>query len=263
MNKRSEKKMNKKRILLLYTILILSLLLAACSGTTNQTTSSKNGSDEVSGGTGLSLVNLLLIGTFKLEDTDQAITADEAATLLPLWQAYRSLSTSQTSAEAEVEALVNQIQGSMSPSQMSAINDMDLTNTDMMDLMVSLGGGRITRGSPNPEGTPASDFPPGGLVIEGNFPPSGDFQIGSGNPSNRSSGGTTRDFPPGGGGIVGGGPGGDAGVVIMGQGPMMQGTPDPSMQATAQARFGTMANRVNVILLDQLISILEEKIINK
>ena len=30
---------------------------------------------------------------------------------------------------------------------------------------------------------------------------------------------------------------------------MMQGTPDPSMQATAQARFGTQANRVNSMLV--------------
>lgn len=62
--------------------------------------------------------------------------------------------------------------------------------------------------------------------------------------------------------IIGGGPGGDAGAAIMGGGPTMQGTLDPSMQATAQARFSTMANRVNTILLDVLISKLEAKTTN-
>jgi hypothetical protein len=43
---------------------------------------------------------------------------------------------------------------------------------------------------------------------------------------------------------------------------MVQGTPDPSMQATAQARFGTMANQVNTMLLEVLITKLEAKTTN-
>jgi hypothetical protein len=260
MNNISENKMKNKTILLLSVWMISSIFLAACSGTTNQAASGTSGVNDSGDSTSLSQVNELLVGTLKLEETDQAVTAEQAAQLLPLWQAYRSLSTSQTSAEAEVEALVNQIQGSMSTDQVSSVNDMNLTNTDLMDLMASLGGGRIARGTPNPEGTPSFDFPAGGF--EGGVPPGGDFQIGSGGGLGGSQGGTTRDFPPGGGGFMGGGPGGDAGSVIMGEGPMMQGTPDPSMQATAQARFGTMANRVNTILLDILISKLEAKTTN-
>jgi hypothetical protein len=40
---------------------------------------------------------------------------------------------------------------------------------------------------------------------------------------------------------------------------MLQGTPDPSLQATAQARFSTQANQVNSMLLNVLISKLEIK----
>jgi hypothetical protein len=60
--------------------------------------------------------------------------------------------------------------------------------------------------------------------------------------------------------VIMGGPGGDAGSAAgLGGGPMTQGTPDPSMQATAQARFSTQASQVNPFLLEMLINKLQEK----
>jgi len=193
---------------------------------------------------------MLLVGSLKLEDTDQAVSTDEAAKLLPLWQAYRSLSTSQTAAEAEVEALLNQIQSTMTSDQVQAIKAMNLTSTDMMNLMQSIGTGMGPRGTPNPQSTPGFDLPGGG------FP--------SGSPPSGSAGGPTGNMPSG-----GAMPGGDAGRVIvggdagratgLGGGPMLQGTQDPSIQATAQSRFSTQANQVNSFLLDVLITKLEAK----
>jgi hypothetical protein len=258
MNNPSEKRMKKKIILLLSSVIILTMIMTACKGTSNQAESNISDASDSPGNTSLSLVNMLMVGMLKLEDTGQAVTADEAEKLLPLWQAYRSLSISDTSAEAEVEALLDQIQNTLTTEQFEAIKALNLTQTDMLDLMQSLGGGMILRGTPNPQGTPGFDFPAGGP--EGDFGPGFEIQSGSGNRQGGSSGGTNRGFPPGGEVIIGGGPGGDAGAVIMGTGPMMQGTPDPSMQATAQARFGTMASRVNTLLLDLLISKLEAKI---
>ena len=251
--------MKTKNFLLLSVLLILLTLLAACSKTSNQaasntsTTVTTNSQESAS----LSQVNMLLVGTLKLEDTDQAVTADQAENLLPLWQAYRSLSTSQTGAEAEVEALLNQIQSTMTTDQVETIKAMNLTNTDLMNLMQSLGGGSMGRGTPDPQATPGFDFPAGG--IQGGNPPSGDFQMGSGEPPSGSMGGPRGNFPSGG-VVIQGGPGGDAGSDAgLGIGPMTQGTPDPSMQATAQARFSTQANQVNSILLDVLITKLETK----
>ena len=253
--------MKNKSVLLLCIIMILSMILAACSGISNQTDASASSATDSTGNTNLSQVNKLLVGTLKLEDTDQAVSTEQAATLLPLWQAYRSLSNSQTSAEAEVEALLNQIQSTMTTEQVQEIKTMNLTDTDMSDLMQSMGGGVMVRGTPDPRSTPGFDFPAGGF--QGDAPPSGDFQMGSGEPPSGFQGGTTRNFPSGGGVIIGGGPGGDAGSDAgLGGGQMLQGTPDPSMQATAQARFATMAYRVNTILLDILISKLEVKITN-
>ena len=86
--------------------------------------------------------------------------------------------------------------------------------------------------------------------------------MGSGEPPSGSTGGPRGIFPSGG-VVLQGGPGGDAGSDAgLGIGPMTQGTPDPSMQATAQARFSTQANQVNSILLDVLITKLEAKTAN-
>jgi hypothetical protein len=261
MNSILEYKMKKKNVLLLCILMIGSMVLSACKAVSEQVDSNARNASDSPGNTSLSMVNKLLVGSLKLEDTDQAITSEQAIKLLSLWQAYRSLSNSQTSAEAEVDALLNQIQSTMSSDQVKAINEMNLTNTDVQNLMQSLGGGPMARGTPNPQGTPGFDFPSGGF--EGDNGPSFEFQNGSGGTRGDSSGGTARNFPPGGGAvIIGGGPGGDAGAAIMGGGPTMQGTLDPSMQATAQARFSTMANRVNTILLDVLISKLEAKTTN-
>lgn len=244
--------MRTKKILLSIPIVILALVLAACSGKSSQTgsTLTTTGTAGAQTGTSLSQVNMLLVGTLKLEGTDQAVTSDEAVKILPLWQAYRSLSNSQTASEVEVEALLNQIQSTMTTEQVDAIKAMNLTSTDMMSLMQSMGGGMGPQGTPNPQSTPGVNFPSGSFP-SGN-PPSGSTSGSTGNPPSGSSGG------PSGGFITGGGPGGDAGSAAgLGGGPVLQGTQDPSMQATAQAKFTTQANQVNSILLNVLITKLD------
>jgi hypothetical protein len=216
--------MKTKNLLQVGLWLIIIMVLAACSKASNQAASDVNTNESTNSqdSTSLSQVNMLLVGTLKLEDTDQAVNADQAKILLPLWQAYRSLSSSQTSAEVEVEALLNQIQGNMTTEQVEAIKAMSLTNTDLMDLMQSMGGGRITRGTPDPLSAPGFEFPTGGF--QGGDGPSTDFQIGSGEPPSGSTGGSRGNFPPGG-VVIQGGPGGDAGSDAgLSGGPMLQGT---------------------------------------
>ncbi len=240
-------------------LITLSLAMTACGGSSNQaaTTTNASGSASSQGSTPLSQVNMLLVGTLKLDDTDQAVTVDQAAQLLPLWQAYRSLSSSQTAAEAEVDALLNQIQNAMTTEQVKEIQEMNLTSSEMMTLMQSMGGGMGPQGTPDPQSTPGANFPTDGF--QGGNPP----DVFAGGPSSGSNNSTTRNFPSGGppsGGGVMIGPGGDAGSAAgLGGGPMVQGTQDPSMQATAQARFSTQASRVNTLLLDVLINKLQAK----
>jgi hypothetical protein len=69
----------------------------------------------------------ILIGIFRMEGAPNAITAQQAAELLPLWQAHKDLTTSGSAAQEEIDALNNQIQSAMTPEQMQAIQDMQLT----------------------------------------------------------------------------------------------------------------------------------------
>ncbi len=253
--------MRLKNIFLILLITIWAVVLAACTASSSQgsSTAKSTGTDAAETGTSLSQVNMLLVGTLTLEDTPQAVTADEAANLLPLWQAYRSLSNSQTAAEAEVDALLNQIQSTMTGDQVQAIQSMNLTSTDMMNLMQSMGAGMGPQGTPDPQSIPDFNMPGGGFS-SGN-PPSGSAAA----PPSGPGSGTMRNPPSGapmqggnGGVVIMGG--GDAGSAAgLGGGPMLQGTQDPSMQATAQARFSTRASQVNTILLDMLITKLEGK----
>ena len=78
-----------------------------------------------------SLRNQLAYGTLQLKGTDQAITPEQAKTLLPLWQAVVALSGSETTAAEELTAVQNQIIEAMTPAQMEAIAFMQLTNSDL------------------------------------------------------------------------------------------------------------------------------------
>ncbi|MEM7114611.1 MAG: hypothetical protein AAF614_19395 [Chloroflexota bacterium] len=69
----------------------------------------------------------LEIGTLQLEETDLAVDEALASELLPLWRAVQSLGQSETTAEAEITAVVSQIQDAMSVEQIKAIAAMQLT----------------------------------------------------------------------------------------------------------------------------------------
>lgn len=169
----------------------------------------------------------LMMGTFLLEDTDYAVTSEQASELVILWKAFRSLSSSDNVAAEEMDALVRQIRETMTPEQLETIAGMEITQGDMFAVAQELGivpedFGGFRRGEGDGEG-----FPEGG---PGSFPGGG--------------------FP--GGGFAGGqGPGG------------FRGDLDPDAIATARAERGGaqgFGGRFNSFLLDPLIELLESKI---
>ena len=83
----------------------------------------------------------LIIGLLKLEETDLAIDEALATQTLPLWQAYQALSNSDTTAEAELQAVVNQLQDAMSPEQIQAIAALQLTAESAQQMMEEQGIG--------------------------------------------------------------------------------------------------------------------------
>jgi len=80
--------------------------------------------------------SLLALGTLELEGTADAVTASQAAELMPLWQVIRDGTLKST---AETEAVTKQIEGKMTASQLAAIEAMGLTMDDMQAWMQEQG----------------------------------------------------------------------------------------------------------------------------
>lgn len=221
-------------------ILVLIIVLAACgakpSTTTAQTGSS--GNNPAANGTPgarnltqpLPLSESLVIGTFKLQGTSNALTPTQAAALVPLWQAYAQLTSSNTAAQAEIDAVVTQIQTTMTPQQVQAITAMKLTRQDMFTTEGSLGltNGFGANGTPGFNGTPRA--------------------------SGGGGGGGGGGFFPGGGGGGGGFAGGGGGVPGTGG----TGSTRPTPNATQQALRAQFANRIPTSLMNALVSYLQK-----
>jgi len=110
----------------------------------------------------------LPVGTLMLEETAYAVTPEQAEVLLPLWQMLRALQESSTSSQVEVEAVYTQIQETMTPDQLAAIEEM--SSEDTRALFEELGMGR--RGdAESDEGQRGGFGPPDGAVMI--MPPGG------------------------------------------------------------------------------------------
>jgi hypothetical protein len=210
------------------TVLLLTLILTACGASSTQRANpagDTNGNNGSFGTAPLPLAMELVVGTFKLEGTDNAVTAEQAAKLLPLWQVYKDLSASTSAAQEEIDALAQQIQETMTPEQVQAITDMKLTRREIFQTMQDLGIASANR--PNASGTPR----PGGNGFGGGAP-------GGGAP---------------GGGAPGGGQGFNNGENL-----------SPQQIATFQARRSQnggsgQLNRIPPALYDALIKLLQSK----
>lgn len=160
----------KKKVSLIIVSLLLVLVLAACGGdgaaetAVSNTTTSDSPRLTADYKDALLVQSQLAVGTLQLEQTDLAVDETEAAALLPLWRALQSLGSSDTTAEAELTAVLNQIQNTMTPEQISAIAAMALTQESLTALIedgtLSLGRGA---GGGNSTSSASGFAPPGGL----------------------------------------------------------------------------------------------------
>jgi hypothetical protein len=193
--------MNKK--IYLVGALVLILILAACGGSIASSVTEEEAGSDAGGLTNssseqsqtlsvrlsddyadaLSVQGQLALGTIKLEDTELAVDEALAAELLPLWRAVQSLANSDTAADVEVQAVINQIQDTMAPEQVTAMIAMEMTEGSLATMIENqeLAFGFGGRGF---SGEGSEDGPGGGGIGRG---------FGGG---------------PGGGGPGGGGPGG-------------------------------------------------------
>lgn len=231
-----------KRYILGMMLMVVALLMAGCSKTDVEA-GAANGATPADQAA-LAPALRLALGTFRLEETAQAVSADQARELVTLWKAYRALSQSDTAVAQEVEALVKQIEAILTAPQRETIAAMNLTYADLArvaeerGIEMGAGGGERMRGNLTPE------------------------QIATAQALRAQGGGTF-------GAMSGGGPGGGPGVMIFEGGGMPRGAMGPAAAAgsassaasaeqiaTLQAR-ATL--RVPTALLDALIALLTER----
>jgi hypothetical protein len=229
-------------------VLILVVgVLAGCGGGETTSDSADESSSEtytsaaldMSYDGALAASSQLVLGTLKLEETANAVTPEQAATLLPLWQALQGGVTAQ----AEVDAVLKQIEGTMTQEQLAAIAAMQLTQEDLRAWMeeqgVGMGGGMPEGGGPG--GGPFGDMSEeeranmratmeAGGMPEGGRPGGGPF--GDMSEEERANVRATMEA----GGMPEGGPGGGA----FGD---MSEEERASMRATMEASGGGMAGR--------------------
>ena len=232
-------------------IAVLVIVLVACgakSGTSTAQTG-ESGTPAANGTPGarnltrpLPLAEQLLVGTIKLQGTSNALDAKTAAALVPLWQAYAQLTSSNTAAQAEVDAVIGQIQSTMSPQQVQAITAMKLTQQDLFTTMSTMGltNGFGANGTPGFSGTPRARTGTGGG--------------GGGGGGGFFPGGGDAGGPPGAGGAGGFGGGGGAGGAGGAGGTTTRPTANPT-QVALRAQF---ANRIPTALMNALISYLQK-----
>jgi hypothetical protein len=205
-------------------LLILVFILSACGSSPSTSTTGAAASTQA--GTGVqsttdgilntsydnavSIEQQLILGTFKLEGSDQALTADQAKVLLPLWQQVQALSpsmgpgpgatsqvgiaatpTAQASgsdSQTQIDALVTQIEAAMTTGQLQAIADMQITQDAVMTILqdqgISMGGpgGQAGNGQQPPQGTPPASGPNNTTGNNGTGAPAGNGQTPQGTP---------------------------------------------------------------------------------
>ncbi|MBT7075652.1 MAG: hypothetical protein HN922_12145 [Anaerolineae bacterium] len=132
--------------------MIFALALTACGSTSTETSTLTADYENA-----ISVQLQLSAGTFSLEGTDLAVDAAQAADLTPLWQVLNSLNESDAAAPEEIDALVSQIQETMTSEQIEAIAAMQLTMEEMGTIMQEYG---LTSGMGTGE-TPPEGFVPG------------------------------------------------------------------------------------------------------
>jgi hypothetical protein len=197
----------KKQIILMVGLWLVVAGLSACSGgavAANEAPAS--GVLNADYENALPVQLQLAVGIFALDGIDNAIDAQAAAELLPLWKAVRSLSESESVAPEEIEAVFKQIEETMDPEQVQAIAAMQLTGADMTRLAQEMGlnfgaGGRLGEMTPEMQATieaarESGDFPPGGFAgggPEGGGVPGGAFPGGGPGAGGLQGGGLTTE----------------------------------------------------------------------
>jgi hypothetical protein len=196
--------MNKK----IFWIILLSLSLTACSFNISNILGGNSRRGSSSSSTELPTQTKLILGIINLDETENAVTAEQAKELLPMFHVLKDLNESDTAAQEEKTGLTNQIRETLTAEQVNAIESMNLTRRDMFAVMQGNSGGTSsTQGGTNSTQTGSrtngNNGGTGGPPDMGGFPgggpgggiPGGGFTNNNGTSNNsRITNGTTNSF---------------------------------------------------------------------
>ena len=126
----------------------------------------------------------LALGTLNLEDTDYAITSEQAKELLPMFYVLQELNDSSASVQEETDGLISQIQETLTKDQIQAIDDMSLSMQDVLAITQT----SSTKSGPTDasSASSASGGGAGGLPPDAGMMP-GDMAAGSATTSTKSN----------------------------------------------------------------------------
>jgi hypothetical protein len=132
--------MNKK----IFWTLLLTLTLSACSINIGTFGSAATGAPSAAE---LPAQTKLILGTINLEETENAVTVEQARELLPMFYVLQDLNESDTAAQEEINGLVSQIQETLTSAQVQAIDAMSLSRRDIFAIIQGGSGGTGTSGT--------------------------------------------------------------------------------------------------------------------
>jgi hypothetical protein len=179
--------MNKKFFWIIS--ILLSLTLSACASILQMIpgTAQSGASAEIE----LPTQTKLILGVINLDETENAVTAEQAKELLPMFHVLQDLNESDTAAQEEIDGLTNQIEETLTTDQVNAIDAMSLTRQDMFAIIqgnnggtntsagasTTTGGGGGMGGPPEMGGGGMPDGGPGGGMSAGTTSASGDANV--------------------------------------------------------------------------------------
>ena len=156
------------------TVVLAGVMLIGCKSSQSTPTAAKGLGDTYTSQTftmsytsALNASNQLMLGMLRLEGTENAITTEQAATLLPVAQALQG---QVLKSEAEQNAVLAYIEAHLTPAQSSAIASMHLTQDDLQAWTRDSGPGAgfgPGQGGAGSQGTPGAVPGQGGVRPQG------------------------------------------------------------------------------------------------
>lgn len=141
-----------KKYLVVFLSLVLVAGLAACTSSPAANGGS-SGTINTNYANAVSVQSQLAAGMLKLEGSAGAVTKTQAVPLLMLWKAIRSLSANSATSQIEINAVMEQIQETLTAEQIKAIADLKLTQTNLTEVMQNASVSYSLNATPQASGT--------------------------------------------------------------------------------------------------------------